>query len=64
MSLPRSFSKIQKGRRIAIPEDLMKLIKWEIGDRILIEAYQGKLIVENLSKTIKPLKERLYDARA
>ena len=59
MSLPRSFSKIQKGRRIAIPEDLMTLIQWEIGDRILVESYKGKLIVENLSKTIKPLEERI-----
>ena len=59
MSLPRSYGKIQKGRRIAIDKDLMEMLGWKIDDQVMSEAYQGKLIVENLDRTIKPLKERL-----
>ena len=57
--IPRAFGSIQTGRRIALPASLMKLMDWEVGDQVLVEAYQGKLIVENLSRSIKPLKERL-----
>lgn len=57
--IPRQFGKIQKGRRIAVPETLMNLLGWEMGDQVLVEAYRGKLIVENLSRSIKPLPERL-----
>ena len=57
--LPRAFGKIQKGRRIAISVSLMNQLGWKEEDHVLVEAYKGKLIVENLSRTIKPLKERL-----
>ena len=57
--LPRAYGKIQKGRRIAIPDSLMNQLGWEVEDQVLVEAYKGKLIVENLSRTIKPLEERL-----
>ncbi len=56
--LPRAFVKIQKLRRIVIPEHLMDMLGWKIGDQILIEAYKGKLIVEPLNKAIKPQQER------
>lgn len=56
---PRIFGKIQKKGRIAITSSLLKRLGWEIGDQVLIEAYQGKLIVENLKRSIRPLKERL-----
>lgn len=56
--LPRAFVKIQKLRRIAIPEHMMKLLDWEVGDKVLIEAYKEKLIVEALKNTIKPPEER------
>ena len=59
MSLPRAYGKIQKGRRIAITQPLMDQLGWEIDDQIMAEAYKGKLIVENLSKIISPLEERL-----
>jgi len=37
----------------------MEMLGWEIDDQIMVEAYHGKLIVENLSKTIKPIEERI-----
>ena len=58
IDFPRMFGKIQTGRRIAISESIMKQLGWETGDQILIEAYCGKLIVENLSQIIKPATER------
>jgi len=57
--LPRSFSKIQKGRRVAIDKELLDLSGWQIGDQVMVEYYKGKFIIENLSRTIKPLPERL-----
>ena len=59
MSLPRAYGKIQKGRRIAITQPLMDQLGWEIDDQIVAEAYRGKLIVENLTKTTRPLEERI-----
>ena len=59
MSLPRAYGKIQKGRRIAIPKDLLKMLGWEIDDQVVVEVYRGKLIVENLTKTLKPLEESM-----
>ena len=59
MALPRTYSKIQQQRRIAIPKHLMETLGWEIDDQLIVEAYQGKIIVENLSKTIKPIEERI-----
>lgn len=56
--LPREFAKIQKLRRIVIPEHLMSLLGWKVGDRVLIEAYRGKLIVEPLRSAIRPSEER------
>jgi len=59
LSLPRVYGKIHQERRIAIPKHILELLGWKIGDQIIVEAYQGKLIVENLSKTIKPIEERI-----
>ena len=59
MSLPRAYGKIQKGRRIAVPQDLLKMLGWEIDDQVVVEVYRGKLIVENLTKILKPLEERI-----
>lgn len=59
MSLSRAYGKIQKGRRIAITKPLMEQLGWEIDDQIMAEAYKGKLIVENLTKNLKPLEERI-----
>ena len=56
--LPRAYRKIQKLNRIAIPPELMKLLGWAVEDKILMEAYRGKLIVENLKHTIRPASER------
>ena len=55
----RDFTTFQKGSRIGIKKDLKARLGWEEGDVLLIEDYKGKLIVENLSRSIKPLKERL-----
>lgn len=56
--MPRAFVKIQKLRRIAIPDHLMKLVGWKVSDEVLIEAYHGKLIVSNTNDSLKPVKER------
>lgn len=64
MSLKRAYGKIQALRRVAIPPQLMEALGWKIGDEVLIEAYKGKLIIENLSRTIKPLADRLRDSNA
>lgn len=61
--LPRAFSKIQKLRRVPIQKELMDLLGWEEGDNVMVEAYKGRIIIENLDRTIKPPKERLYDTR-
>ena len=59
MALPRTYSKIQRQRRIAIPKRLMEMLGWKIDDQVMVEVYKGKLIVENLSMTIRPLEERI-----
>lgn len=59
--LPRAFGKIQKLRRIAIPQHLLDLLGWKVSDQIMIEAYKGKLVIENLDNTIKPPEKRLYE---
>lgn len=59
MGFPREFAKIQRGRRIAIPLEMMKTLGWDELDQVLLEAYQGKLVIENISKQVKPLPERL-----
>lgn len=63
MPLSRAYGRIQRQRRIAIPKHIMEMLGWEIDDQVLVEVYQGKLIVENLTKTTKPITERLYDDR-
>lgn len=37
----------------------MKTLGWNEKDQLMIEEYKGKLVVENISRPIKPLKERL-----
>ena len=54
-----SFAKIQKLRRVVIPKPLMKKLGWKVEDQILIEAYNGKIMISPVNSTIKPLKERL-----
>ena len=55
----RTFSKIQKLRRVVIPKALMIKLGLEVEDQILIEAYNGKIMISPVNPTIKPLKERL-----
>jgi len=56
--LPRAFVKIQKLRRIAIPNRLMEMLGWEISDPMIIEAFNGKLIVTPVKGSLKPRSER------
>ena len=56
--LPRAFVKIQKLRRIAIPDHLMKRLNWSIGTQIILEAHKGKLIVSPMDSSLKPKEER------
>jgi len=60
MSKPlRDFSTLQKGRRIQLKQDFMEQLKWDEGDQLLLETYKGRLFVENLSKGLLPMGERL-----
>jgi len=59
LALPRAYGRIQKQRRIAVPKDLMEILGWKIEDQVLVEVYKGKLIVENISKSLRPLEERI-----
>ena len=56
---PRAPPHIQSGGRFSVPKKLMDKLEWQVKDMLLIEEYKGKLVVENLSRSIKPLKERL-----
>jgi len=54
-----TFQRIQKLRRIAIPEYMMKKLNWEIGDQVIIDIYNGKVMIDSVKRTVKPIKERL-----
>jgi len=55
----RDFVTLQRGRRIQLKQDFMDKLKWEEGDQLLLETYKGRLFVENLSKGLLPLGERM-----
>ena len=57
--LPVTFQRIQKLRRIAIPGYMMKKLNWEIGDQVIIDVYNGKILIDSVKHTVKPIKERL-----
>jgi len=60
MSKPlRDFSTLQKGRRIQLKTEFMEQLEWDEGDQLLLETYKGRLFVENLSKGLLPMEERL-----
>ena len=59
MGLSTAFRTIQKDRRVALPEEFMKDLGWSVGDMIMIHRYKGKVIIENVNGTIKPLEERI-----
>jgi len=58
-NLPVAMQRIQKLRRISIPEDMMKALGWQIGDQVIIDNYNGKILISPLKTTIKPITERL-----
>ena len=47
--------KLISNRRINIPKEL----GWDEGDQLLLETYKGRLFVENLSKGLLPMGDRL-----
>ena len=55
----RDFVTLQRGRRIQLKQDFMDKLKWEEGDQLLLETYKGRLFIENLSKGLLPLGERM-----
>ena len=55
----RTFSKIQKLRRVVIPKTLMDKLGLKVEDQIIIEDYNGKIMISPVNTTIKPIKERL-----
>lgn len=55
----KGFGSIQKDGRFVIPKKLMIDLGWRVGDKIALEIEDGKLIVENLEHSIRPLEERL-----
>lgn len=57
--LPREIRRIHKNREITIPDNLLTILGWETGDQVMIEAYRGKLIIDNLTRVVKPLPDRL-----
>ena len=50
---------IQNDRRVALPEEFLKDLGWNVGDMIMIHRYKGKIVIENYNGTIKPLEERI-----
>ena len=46
--IQRVFGKIQTGRRIAIPQDTMKLLEWKVGDQVCLHIDSNRITVENL----------------
>jgi len=60
MSEPiRDFTTLQKSRRIQLKPALAKQLGWNEGDQLLIEDYKGRLIIENLTKGLIPIKKRI-----
>jgi len=57
--LPVAMQRIQKLRRISIPEDMMKALGWQIGDQIIIDNYDGKILISPVKTIIKPITERI-----
>ena len=57
--LDRTFSKIQKLRRVVIPKDMMMKLGWEVDDQIIIEPYMGKILISPVKTLIKPIQERI-----
>jgi hypothetical protein len=55
------YTTIQKDRRFVLPEKLMNEMDWVVGDKVILEIKDDKLIIENLGITVKPLEERLND---
>jgi len=37
----------------------MKKLDWEIGDQVIIDIYNGKVMIDSVKRTVKPIKERL-----
>lgn len=56
---PRPPPHLQSGGRFSVSKKLMDKLEWHEKDMLLLEEYNGKLVVENISKSIKPIKERL-----
>ncbi len=57
--LPRAFSKIQKLRRVVIPKQVMDKLGLRVGDQVIIEDYNGKILISPVNTTIRPIKERV-----
>jgi len=38
---------------------MMKALGWQIGDQVIIDNYNGKILISPLKTTIKPITERL-----
>ncbi len=55
----RTFSKIQSLRRVVLPDGLMKELGMQVGDQVIIEHYNGKVMISPVKRTIKPITERL-----
>ena len=55
----RDFVTLQRGRRIQLKPEFMEKLEWEEGDQLVLETYKGRLFVENLSKGLLPLGERM-----
>ncbi len=54
-----AFQRIQKLRRISIPDKMMKELRWQVGDQVIIDIYNGKLLISPVKTVVKPIKERL-----
>lgn len=52
--LPREVVKLHVGGRIAIPKRFRLELNLKEGDLILVQLYNGKLIVEALDRRLKP----------
>ena len=58
-ALPVAMQRIQKLRRISIPEEMMKALGWTVGDQVIIDNYNGKILISPVKTIIKPIAERL-----
>lgn len=55
----RDFVTLQKSRRIQLKPEFAKKLGWDEGDQLLLETYKGRLFIENLSKGLLPLEQRM-----